>query len=160
MPSLPEPPLSKPPLPEPPLSKPPLPEPPLSKPPLPEPPLSKPPLPEPPFPEPPVSKSVNKQSLETKIQALTLLIFNPGPRSNELYDRVYQITKIPPRTQRALLAKAAARGYDIVQGKLISFAKIVKARHGDVYVQEDKASSHAHKTQKEVYDIHEIKRLL
>jgi hypothetical protein len=79
---------------------------------LPEPPLPEPPLPEPPLPEPPVSKSVNKQSLGIKIQALTLLIFNPGPRSNELYDRVYQIIKIPPRTQRALLAKAAARGYD------------------------------------------------
>jgi hypothetical protein len=51
-------------------------------------------------------------------------------------------------------------GKIIVQGKLIPFAKIVKARYGDVYVQEDKAPSHAHKTQKKVYNIHEIQRLL
>jgi len=51
-------------------------------------------------------------------------------------------------------------GKVIVEGKIIPFAKTVKQRYGDAYVQEDKAPSHAHKTQKEVYNLHDVKRLL
>ena len=51
-------------------------------------------------------------------------------------------------------------GKEILSKKLIPFAKQYKETRPTIIVQEDKAPSHAHKAQLEIFNLHDVLRML